>query len=86
MNNNVIIWDLETVPDIKGFASANDLVGRDNRLLVIQGGAGARSAMRSRSSAVRRRAASAAVAGSIARIVSHNSRKVTSCRIIARLI
>ena len=24
----VIIWDLETVPDLRGFAAANDLVGK----------------------------------------------------------
>jgi len=23
--NNVIVWDLETVPDLRGFAAANDL-------------------------------------------------------------
>jgi 3'-5' exonuclease len=28
MDNNVIIWDLETVPDVNGFAAANDLVGK----------------------------------------------------------
>jgi predicted PolB exonuclease-like 3'-5' exonuclease len=28
MNNNIIIWDLETVPDINGFAAANDLIGK----------------------------------------------------------
>ena len=27
-NGSVIVWDLETVPDIAGFAAANDLVGR----------------------------------------------------------
>jgi integrase len=26
-NESVIVWDLETVPDIGGFASANDLAG-----------------------------------------------------------
>ena len=30
MNNNVIIWDLETVPDLQGFAAANDLVGKSD--------------------------------------------------------
>lgn len=25
---NVIVWDLETVPDLQGFAAANDLVGK----------------------------------------------------------
>jgi hypothetical protein len=24
---SVIVWDLETVPDLDGFAAANDLVG-----------------------------------------------------------
>jgi hypothetical protein len=30
MNANLIVWDLETVPDIGGFAAANDLVGRSD--------------------------------------------------------
>jgi hypothetical protein len=28
MNGTVIVWDLETVPDISGFALANGLVGK----------------------------------------------------------
>jgi len=28
MNGSVIVWDLETVPDLRGFASANGLVGK----------------------------------------------------------
>src|SRR6476660_9085686 len=28
MNSNIIVWDLETVPDLRGFAAANDLVGK----------------------------------------------------------
>ena len=28
MNDSVIVWDLETVPDLRGFAAANDLVGK----------------------------------------------------------
>ena len=28
MNGNVIDWDLETVPDLRGFAAANKLVGK----------------------------------------------------------
>src|SRR5689334_1838539 len=28
MGTSVIIWDLETVPDLKGFAAAHDLVGK----------------------------------------------------------
>ena len=28
MTKSVIIWDLETVPDLRGFAAANDLVGK----------------------------------------------------------
>jgi 3'-5' exonuclease len=28
MSANVIVWDLETVPDLPGFATANDLVGK----------------------------------------------------------
>lgn len=27
---SVIVWDLETVPDLRGFAAANDLVGRSD--------------------------------------------------------
>ena len=30
MNNSVIVWDLETVPDLNGFAAANQLVGKTN--------------------------------------------------------
>jgi hypothetical protein len=28
MKPSVIVWDLETVPDLGGFAAAHDLVGR----------------------------------------------------------
>lgn len=28
MNGRVIVWDLETVPDLRGFAAASDLVGK----------------------------------------------------------
>jgi hypothetical protein len=28
MNGTVIVWDLETVPDLSEFAAANDLVGK----------------------------------------------------------
>jgi hypothetical protein len=28
MKPSVIVWDLETVPDLRGFAGANDLVGK----------------------------------------------------------
>jgi len=28
MQSSVIVWDLETVPDLSGFAAANDLVGK----------------------------------------------------------
>ena len=28
MNNTVIVWDLETVPDLRGFAAANAVVGK----------------------------------------------------------
>ena len=27
---SVIVWDLETVPDLGGFAAANDLVGKSD--------------------------------------------------------
>jgi 3'-5' exonuclease len=30
MKASVIVWDLETVPDLKGFAAANDLVGKSD--------------------------------------------------------
>jgi len=33
MSDSVIVWDIETVPDLKGFASANDLEGKaDNEI------------------------------------------------------
>jgi predicted PolB exonuclease-like 3'-5' exonuclease len=28
MNDSVIIWDIETIPDLQGFAAANYLVGK----------------------------------------------------------
>jgi hypothetical protein len=28
MQPNIIVWDLETVPDLGGFAAANDLAGK----------------------------------------------------------
>jgi len=30
MHPSVIVWDLETVPDLGGFAAANDLVGKSD--------------------------------------------------------
>ena len=30
MKANIIVWDLETVPDLGGFAAANDLVGKSD--------------------------------------------------------
>ena len=30
MNPTVIVWDLETVPDLAGFAAANDLGGKSD--------------------------------------------------------
>ena len=30
MTDNVIVWDLETVPDLSGFAAANQLVGKSD--------------------------------------------------------
>jgi len=30
MPAHLIVWDLETVPDLKGFAAANDLVGKSD--------------------------------------------------------
>lgn len=28
MDGTVIVWDIETVPDLHGFATANNLVGK----------------------------------------------------------
>lgn len=30
MDASVIVWDLETVPDLRGFAAANDLEGKSD--------------------------------------------------------
>src|SRR3982075_2241522 len=30
MGANVIVWDIETIPDIKGFAAANGLAGKSD--------------------------------------------------------
>jgi len=30
MKPSVIVWDLETVPDLAGFAAANDLIGESD--------------------------------------------------------
>jgi hypothetical protein len=30
MKPSLIVWDLETVPDLGGFAAANDLVGKSD--------------------------------------------------------
>jgi hypothetical protein len=30
MKPSVIVWDLETIPDLSGFAAANDLVGKSD--------------------------------------------------------
>jgi hypothetical protein len=30
MPSNVVVWDLETVPDLRGFAAANDLDGKSD--------------------------------------------------------
>jgi len=33
LSENIIVWDLETVPDLRGFAAANGLVGKtDNEI------------------------------------------------------
>ena len=38
MNGSVIVWDLETVPDLRGFALANNLVGKtDEEVRVVLG-------------------------------------------------
>ena len=30
MQPSIIVWDLETVPDLGGFAAANDIVGKSD--------------------------------------------------------
>jgi hypothetical protein len=30
MKPSIIVWDLETVPDLGGFAAGNDLIGKSN--------------------------------------------------------
>jgi hypothetical protein len=30
MPSHVIVWDIETVPDLRGFAGANDLDGKSD--------------------------------------------------------
>jgi predicted PolB exonuclease-like 3'-5' exonuclease len=30
MSSHVIVWDIETIPDLRGFAAANDLVGKSD--------------------------------------------------------
>jgi predicted PolB exonuclease-like 3'-5' exonuclease len=30
MPSHVLVWDLETVPDLRGFAAANDLAGKSD--------------------------------------------------------
>jgi hypothetical protein len=30
MNNRVIVWDLETIPNLMGFAAANGLSGKSD--------------------------------------------------------
>lgn len=30
MSDTIIVWDLETIPDIKGFAAANDMAGKSD--------------------------------------------------------
>ena len=30
MGNNVIVWDIETIPDLKGFATTNGLEGKSD--------------------------------------------------------
>jgi hypothetical protein len=45
MNGSVIVWDLETVPDLRGFAAANGLAGKTDEevrrrwLLLLSAGA-----------------------------------------------
>jgi len=38
MPSHIIVWDLETVPDLRGFAAANDLVGKsDDEISEVMG-------------------------------------------------
>jgi hypothetical protein len=43
MKPSVIVADLETVPDLGGFAAANDLVGQAMRISVRPSAVGSRS-------------------------------------------
>jgi hypothetical protein len=36
--HDVIVWDLETVPDLQGFAKANNLVGQSNEEIRLEMG------------------------------------------------
>jgi hypothetical protein len=36
--HDVIVWDLETVPDLLGFAKTNNLVGRSNEVIQLEMG------------------------------------------------
>jgi hypothetical protein len=57
MKPSVIVWDLETVPDLPGFAAANDLVGkRDADIREALGNAAARLCGGGDSSAIQRAA------------------------------
>jgi hypothetical protein len=29
-DDHILVWDIETIPDLTGFAAANDLVGKTN--------------------------------------------------------
>ena len=40
MKPNLIVWDLETVPDLGGFADANDLVGKSDICVQYRAAAG----------------------------------------------
>jgi hypothetical protein len=37
MQPSMIVWDLETVPDLTGFAVANDIVGSSPPHLLLSG-------------------------------------------------
>ena len=40
---NVIVWDIETVPDLRGFAAANDLAGEADAEVLEAIGVGERT-------------------------------------------
>jgi len=48
---NVIVWDLETIPDLRGYAAANGLVGKTDEEIRAAMATSSRSTSTTRSSA-----------------------------------